>query len=45
MYESTPVAARKYHYWRGFKAALLITVPVIIVLCVACNMAIDALLK
>lgn len=44
-YESTPEAARKHHYWRGFTAALVLTVPVIIVLLIACNVAIDTMVK
>lgn len=38
-------SARKYHYWRGFRSAAIVFVPVIIVLVLACNRIIDALVK
>lgn len=44
-YQSITEADRKYHYWRGFRASLCLTIPLIVVLLVACNVAIDALIK
>lgn len=44
-YTTISKEARTYHYWRGVKAAAIVLVPIIIVLTIACNMAIDALLK
>jgi hypothetical protein len=43
-YSNIPNAARKYHYWRGVKSAAIVLVPLIIVLLIACNAAINALL-
>lgn len=44
-YTTISKEARTYHYWRGVKAAAIVLVPIIIVLNIACNTAIDALLK
>lgn len=35
--------ARKYHYWRGFRAAMVLTAPFILALVIACNIALHAL--
>ncbi len=43
-YETIPENARKYHYWRGFTAGMLVAAPIIIGLAWACETALKALL-
>lgn len=45
MHTTISEAARKHHYWRGFRAALIVTVPLIVVLVVSCTIVINALIK
>lgn len=44
-YQQITESYRKTQYWRGFRSAMLIAVPVIIILLIACNVAVDALIK
>lgn len=43
-HSSTSQAARKYHYWRGVRATLLILAPFIVALMYACTEALRILM-
>jgi hypothetical protein len=40
-YENTPKDERKYHYWRGFRAACVTLSPFIIALTIAVHVLLD----
>jgi hypothetical protein len=41
-YENTPKDERRYHYWRGFRAACVILSPFIVALTVAIHTLLHA---
>lgn len=45
MQHSSPETARKYHYWRGFRAAMILAAVPILALTIACNVALAALMQ
>ncbi len=42
-YNDIPEAARKYHYWRGFIAASIIYIPILVIYLYLATKVFDAL--
>lgn len=42
-HQAVSESSRKYHFWRGFRSAAIVFVPIIAVFIVACLYAIDAM--